>query len=300
LRAAALADACDAIAATVVFASPAALRSVVASAGELRQHQRESLANIRMVLSAGAPVSRSLLRDVAEVMPRAEAHTPYGMTEVLPVSDITPAELDAAGAGNGVCVGHPIHGVAVAISPLDALGEASDELTTEAEVTGEICIDAAHMKETYDKLWRVQHASAEHPHWHRSGDVGHLDHHGRLWVEGRIIHVISTPDGPVTPVAIEQRVETVDEIAQAAAVGVGPIGTQQVVIVAALKQRARRPALARIATASRVRSVAIVDVAAVFVVPALPVDKRHNSKIDRIRVAAWATSVLSGGRMRAL
>jgi hypothetical protein len=38
----------------------------------------------------------------------------------------------------------------------------------------------------------------------------------------------------------------------------------------------------------------------VFVVPALPVDKRHNSKIDRTRVSRWASLALAGGRMRKL
>jgi hypothetical protein len=40
-----------------------------------------------------------------------------------------------------------------------------------------------------------------------------------------------------------------------------------------------------------------VDIAAVLVVPSVPVDKRHNSKIDRTRIAAWAGKVLAGGRM---
>jgi hypothetical protein len=31
--------------------------------------------------------------------------------------------------------------------------------------------------------------------------------------------------------------------------------------------------------------------------PSLPVDKRHNSKIDRSRIARWAERVLAGGRM---
>ena len=35
-------------------------------------------------------------------------------------------------------------------------------------------------------------------------------------------------------------------------------------------------------------------------VPRLPVDKRHNSKIDRSHVGTWASSVLAGGRMRGL
>jgi hypothetical protein len=46
-----------------------------------------------------------------------------------------------------------------------------------------------------------------------------------------------------------------------------------------------------------VRAVACVDIAAVFVVGALPVDKRHNSKIDRTRVGKWASAVLAGRRI---
>ena len=39
------------------------------------------------------------------------------------------------------------------------------------------------------------------------------------------------------------------------------------------------------------------DVAAVWTAPTLPVDKRHNSKIDRSGIARWAGRVLAGGRM---
>jgi cis-3-alkyl-4-acyloxetan-2-one decarboxylase / olefin beta-lactone synthetase len=299
LRAVALAEACEAIGATLVFASPAALRSVVATADDLMPHHRASLARVRMVLSAGAPVSSSLLRATTEIMPMAEAHTPYGMTEVLPVSDITPAAIEAAGSGDGVCVGHPLPDVTVAITPLDEAGRASDVLTREAAVTGEVCIHAAHMKESYDQLWYTQHASALPPSWHRSGDVGHLDDDGRLWIEGRMIHIITTAARPVTPVGIEQAVETLPGVARAAAVGVGPPGTQQVVVVVESIPRPRRSALASLALTAQVRSVGRVDIAAVLVVPALPVDKRHNSKIDRTRVASWASSTLAGRRLRA-
>ena len=64
LTAAALAEAVAAIEATVVFASPAALRNVVATAGELTAEQSSALARIRLVLSAGAPVPVPLLRRV--------------------------------------------------------------------------------------------------------------------------------------------------------------------------------------------------------------------------------------------
>ena len=43
-----------------------------------------------------------------------------------------------------------------------------------------------------------------------------------------------------------------------------------------------------------VRSAAGVDVAAVLVRRALPVDIRHRSKIDRAALAGWAGSRLAG------
>jgi olefin beta-lactone synthetase len=300
LRAVALADAAEAIGATLVFASPAALANVIATAGDLTPRHREALARVRLLLSAGAPVASSVLHAIAELVPNAVLHTPYGMTEVLPVTDITLVDIDAAGAGDGVCVGRPVDEASVAIAPLDDAGNATGALTTRAGVAGEVCIRAAHAKDSYDKLWVTQHKCERPSQWHRSGDAGHVDADGRLWIEGRMIHIVTTASGPVTPVGIEQAVESLAGVDHAAAVGVGPAGTQQLVVVVVPAVRPRRPDLAPGPLAEQVRSVAGVDVAAVLVVPALPVDKRHNSKIDRTRVGNWAGAVLAGGRMRAL
>jgi acyl-coenzyme A synthetase/AMP-(fatty) acid ligase len=132
--------------------------------------------------------------------------------------------------------------------------------------------------------------------WHRTGDVGHLDDDGRLWVEGRLAHVVRTASGPVTPVGPEQRIERLEEVSMAAVVGVGPVGTQQVVAVVVASTGAR-VGLAEPDLASAVRSAAGVPVAAVLVARDLPVDIRHASKIDRTRLARWAARVLEGGRV---
>ncbi len=92
----------------------------------------------------------------------------------------------------------------------------------------------------------------------------------------------------------------------AAAVGVGPVGTQQLVLVVVATDRRPRAVLAKalrpravLATpdlAAAVRAVVGQPVAAVLVTDRLPVDIRHASKIDRARVARWAEHVLAGGR----
>ena len=64
---------------------------------------------------------------------------------------------------------------------------------------GEICVAAAHVKDHYDRLWATEQASSRDPGWHRTGDVGHLDAAGRLWVEGRLVHVITDRRRPGHP-----------------------------------------------------------------------------------------------------
>jgi len=295
LTADALADAAESVGATLVFASPAALRNVVATASRLTPDHRAALARIRLVLSAGAPVAVPLLRRVQQVLLAAELHTPYGMTEVLPVTDIALPELEEAGSGNGVCVGRTLPGVRLGISPLDALGRATGPPRHSVEVTGEICVSAAHVKDRYDRLWATEWASSRNPGWHRTGDVGHLDAAGRLWVEGRLAHVITTAEGPLTPVGGEQRIEAQAPVTGAALVGVGPQGTQQPVAVVVAARAST--GLADDELARAVRAAADLPLAAVLTVRSLPVDIRHAAKIDRSRLAHWAGGVLAGARL---
>jgi len=301
LTARAVADAVAAADATVVFLSPAALANVVATADALTAADREALGRVRLFLSAGAPVSAALLTAAAGLMPNASAHTPYGMTEGLLMTDVDLDGIRAAHGSEGVPVGRPAVGVRVRISPLDDLGRPTGALTEEPDVPGEVVVVAPHVRDHYDRLWRTDRVSrlgVDDPRGHRTGDVGHLDAAGQLWIEGRLQHVVTTADGVLTPVGPEQRIEAVDGVRRAGVAGTGPTGTQQVVAVVETEPAVRRPGLAEPGLAAAVRAAAGVPVAAVLVVPVLPTDIRHNSKVDRARLARWATDVLAGGRMR--
>jgi len=307
LTATAVAAAVAAIDATVVFLSPAALANVVATQEELSSADRAALARVTSFLSAGAPVSEPLLASAAALMPGASAHTPYGMTEGLLMTDITLDGIRAAAADDvargpgGVCVGRPTATTRVRISALDETGAAVGELSEEPQVTGEIVVSAPHVKDHYDRLWLTDQAATRQvtpgERWHRTGDVGHLDAAGRLWVEGRLPHVITTATGVVTPVGPELAVSALPGVDRAAAVGVGPAGSQQVVIVVETVPPANRVGLADPALAAEARAVAGHPVAAVLVVPHLPTDIRHNSKIDRTRLSGWANGILTGARL---
>ena len=280
LTAAALDDACRRVGATMVFASPAALANVVKTATPDMPHLR----SVRLVMSAGAPVPIKTLQEVSLLCPNAELHTPYGMTEALPVADVSLSDLIRIGSGLGVCVGKPVVGCEVRID----------------HDTSELLVSAPWMSAGYDSLWLTQHnarpALTMGGHtvtWHRTGDVGHIDSEGNVWIEGRMVHVIHSAGGPIAPVPLEIAVEALPNVVRAAAVGVGPTDVQQIVIVVETIKDSEGPADAEFAQAVRT-ALAPLTIASVWITKKLPVDIRHNSKIDRTAVSQRMSKILAG------
>lgn len=309
LTATALASAAIAGETTMIFASPAALRNVVDTAHELSTEQRAALERISMLLSAGAPVPVPLMDDVLQLVPNAEFHSPYGMTESLLISDIDHHTQHAIATRDdrGVCVGKPLQVVRVAMAPLDFLGRSSDELLEGENAINklaEIVISTPHMLAGYDKLYNTNRQtrvdSVDGLQWHRTGDIGHFDEHGRLWIEGRTHHIVTPPTGAIGPGGPEDDIQRLPAINRVAIVGVGPVGTQAIVAVVEPHDDAIKPGLAPTDLTDAVRAATDLDIAAVLVTHRVPVDIRHNSKIDRPLLAQWAQDVLAGGKVTAL
>ena len=287
LTAKALDDACRATQATMVFASPAALVNVLKTASS----NVNSLHQVRLVMSAGAPVPIETLRHMQKLCPQAEMHTPYGMTEVLPVADLSLQQREDVGEGSGVCVGRAVDGCNVKVVSIDG---GISELPI--GVTGEIVVSARWMSLGYNRLWLTQQKArfaSDGFTWHRTGDVGHLDSDGNLWIEGRVVHMIHTAQGSITPVPLETVCETISGVQRAAAVGIGEPGIQQIVIVLETDQKNENVASAAL-TAQVRQALGQVDVVAVWETKKLPVDIRHNSKIDRTALGQRMQKVLSG------
>jgi len=273
-----LREALDGVNGTILFAAPAPLRNVIKGQSQFPR--------VRCVMSAGAPVSDVLLHDVAHSFPNAELFSPYGMTEMLIVTDGVRGHLDNQ---RGVPVGKPLPDVDIVIFPLGCVS--SDDLAPlPAGATGEIFVHGPWLSVGYDQHWarnkdaRVHYAGRE---WHRTGDVGHLN--DGLCVEGRVVHVIDLEGTTVTPVPIEQAVEKIFPGVIAAAVGVSTDCQHALVVVLC---DGNTSGVADRETENAVRG-AVPQVTAVLYKKELPVDRRHNSKIDRTALSVWATEQLS-------
>ena len=273
-----LRDALDGVNGTVLFAAPAPLRNVIKGG--------EQFDSIRCVMSAGAPVSDMLLTDVARSFPSADLFSPYGMTEMLIVTD---GRRAVSHSSRGVPVGSPLPDADVIILPLGHVSGDEVRPLPDGE-TGEIFVTGPWLSMGYDQHWlrnrdaRIRHEGRE---WHRSGDVGHLNN--GLFVEGRVAHVIRGETAVVTPVPIEQSIESILPGITAAAVGV-PMGNHQGLVIVLCDGKTEGPV--GMALEQKIRQVAPGAVAFLHK-KSLPVDRRHNSKIDRTALSVWATEKLT-------
>ena len=186
-------------------------------AAERRRHRgradcraTSALARIRLVLSAGAPVPVALLRRRSgRAAARRAAHAVRD--DRGPAGDRHLARRDRRrlARATGCASGGRCPACGSGSAPLDSLGRAAGPTrATRRGHRGDLCVARHTSRSATTGCGRPRAASSRDPGWHRTGDVGHLDAAGRLWVEGRLVHVDQRPlTDPLTPVGIEQRIE---------------------------------------------------------------------------------------------
>jgi acyl-CoA synthetase (AMP-forming)/AMP-acid ligase II len=274
--------------ATVMFGSPALLDTVSRGGGPMP--------TLRRVISAGAPVPRQVQRRVLGMLqPGAQVHTPYGATEALPVTTIGSAELLELPEA-GICVGRPVPGVDVALvrvtdGPIDAMRD--DLLVGRGEV-GEVVVRGPVVSPAYAD--RPQATAAAKLDWdgrvaHRMGDLASWDDSGRLWFAGRTAHVVHTAAGPLYSVPCEEVFNLHPAVRRSALTGTGPVGRQTPVLVVQLEPgQTSSEALTAELRALGAADPRTAGIARILYRTQMPVDVRHNSKIDRPKLGRWAAT----------
>lgn len=259
---------------------------------------------LRRVLIAGAPVAGRIIENLRRVLPEhADVHTPYGATESLPVASISGREvldgcLDLSRAGAGTCVGKPVPEIEVRFIRItdEPLETWSEDLPVAEGEPGEIVVAGAVVTRAY---FNLPHATAAakilegERVWHRIGDVGYRDAEGRLWYCGRKAHRVRTAGGTMFSVCCEGVFNAHPEVHRCALVGVGTPGAAEPVIVielagGELPAGARAHALVRELRALGKAHGPTQAIQRVLFHFSFPVDIRHNAKIDREALAAWA------------
>ena len=281
-----------------LFGSPALMR-VLADHGQ-------PLPTLRRVTSAGAPVPADVVAKMRELLPeQARFWTPYGATECLPVAVIEGRELqatrEATEQGAGTCVGRPVPPNQVRIIAItdDALPDWSQVQELGPEMIGEITVAGPTATDDYFRrpqataLAKIRETLPDGSERivHRMGDLGRFDAEGRLWFCGRKSHRVRTPEGNLYTEQVEPVFNTHPEVARTALVGVGEPGRQQPVLCVEMAPHLPQYEHERVLEELRHLANGFVHTARIrhfLIHDGFPVDIRHNAKIGRESLAAWA------------
>lgn len=249
-----------------------------------------TLPTIRAVFTGGGTVPPGLLGRLVPVLPNGTAFVGYGSTEAEPVALIAAQEVvNETGAmtqsGRGTCVGRIADGLeARIIRVIDGAIETVDGIELPIGEIGEILVRGPHVNRDYyrnpEATRQNKIPDGEGEVWHRMGDLGYFDEKDRLWVVGRLHNRVMRDGKALYPIMVEALAARAAWVRRAALVGLpdATLGQRAVLVLEA--QGA--PRLEEIRAAL---SGAGFTIDRIVIRRRLPVDPRHNTKIDYAKLA---------------
>ncbi|MBW3594065.1 MAG: AMP-binding protein [Actinobacteria bacterium] len=166
--------------------------------------RRYDLSSLRIVMASGSAMSPELRRAAMELFGDV-LYDLYGSTEVGWVTIATPEDMKK----HAKTVGKPVRGIDVAVFSKDG-----DKLPTNE--TGELFIKSNILFEGYTS----GESKDERDGYMSIGDLGRLDDDGYLFVEGRADDMVVVGGENVYPVEVEEVIESIGGVNEAAVVGV--------------------------------------------------------------------------------
>jgi len=244
-----------------------------------------ALRGLRKVFTGGAPVFPGLLDHLSRAAPDARIEAVYGSTEAEPIAhlDARDTRLEDRAAmrrGNGLLAGHPIPEIRLRVIP-DRWGEPLGALTVSEfealrlpqDQIGEIVVTGDHVLKGYLQGHGDEETkfSAAGEVWHRTGDAGKIDAAGRLWLLGRCAAKVQDARGQLYPFAVECAAS--EQVGVCRAAFLLHAGRRLLAVQPGDGFDGRTPQTLR-------DELSWAGVDQVLLVPRLPVDSRHNAKID--------------------
>jgi olefin beta-lactone synthetase len=264
-------------------ASPAFLDRLI----EHCEIKNEKLEGLQKVFTGGAPVFPNVLEQMQRAAPNAEVTAVYGSTEAEPIahiawSEVSEKDKEDMTIGKGLLTGKPVEDISLRILK-DQWGRSFtnletkffENLTMPLEGVGEIVVSGQHVLHGYlngigDEETKFD---VEGIRWHRTGDAGYLDEMGRLWLLGRCSAKIEDEHGVLYPFAAECAVYGQGGVKHVAAVQ--HKGKRLLLIEPKPNEQPDLNAVREKLAWAKFSEVRLMT---------LPVDKRHNAKIDYERL----------------
>ena len=249
------------------------------------QYERHVLSTMREMYTGGGPVYIDLLQRLQKAAPLAKVIAIYGSTEAEPIASAPLSELlqHQDYADRMLPLGKPVADIRVMVIS-DSWGTPlrfHDESELETKVlppgcVGEILVSGPLVISGYwlghgDEETKVKVGNTI---WHRTGDAGCFDPHGALWLAGRCSAKVNHGTQMIYPFNIELSVRNVPGIRR---IALTTFQREACLAVEAEDSKAietLKHGLAR----HHYTALPVIRVARI------PVDRRHNSKIDYHRL----------------
>lgn len=247
--------------------------------------RRLTFPSLKKVFSGGAPVFPDLLDKLQAVAPQADIVAVYGSTEAEPIAFVGRHEIardDVAGmlGGRGLLTGTPVSSIHLRIlgnnwgRPIGPYSRAQFAAAClRPGEAGEIVVSGGHVLPGYlhghgDEETKF---AVDGTLWHRTGDAGYLDDRGRVWLLGRCAARIEDSRGTLYPFMVECTARHYPGVRHAA---VASCSGRRILAIQ-LEEYAANTDLTALA-----QELAWASIDEIQVYKHIPVDKRHNAKID--------------------
>ncbi len=256
----------------------------LAKIGDHLLERGESLDEVRALICGGAPTPRKLCAQMRETFPNAERTIIYGSTEAEPIASVSMDEFLET-PGEGYLVGSLAEAASVTLVNLpdepDLTGEGPGAYGVAAGEVGEILVSGAHVLRRYvDNPEATKKTKLPGPDgviWHRTGDLARWDDQGRLWLVGRLENVVQINGERIYPFTVEVEVRDLPGV-ECCALIEEPDGDGGLLCFTPIPGADGEEVKAMIE--EWVAAAGLVNISA-LPVKKIPVDPRHNSKVNR-------------------
>jgi acyl-CoA synthetase (AMP-forming)/AMP-acid ligase II len=188
----------------------------------------ERLASLRDLVYGASPMPAGLLERVLTMLPRTGVWQGYGMTECSTVLTFLTDQDHRHGGPRLRSAGRPILGVTLSIQDESGTKVGPNE-------NGEVCARAGNFMREY---WRRpdETGAAFRDGWYHTGDAGHLDADGYLYLVDRVKDMIVTGGENVYSIEVENAMSSHPAVEQVVVIGIPhPVWGEQVHAVVVLR-----------------------------------------------------------------
>ena len=262
-----------------IIAPPVFFSSLI----EIYKNTGKNIHSIKKVYTGGSPVFPTFLEDLKKLFPYAEIKTIYGSAEAEPVAElflheVSDEDIEKMKIGNGLLVGKVREELELEIIE-NRMNDISENDKTEflpKGSYGEIVVTGKHVQKSYLSGIVDDRIKINNEIWHKTGDLGYLDEENRLWLLGRAKAEIIKGNKSIYPFSVETILSFEKNIVRTAIL---ELKGRIILFVELVVFGNEKDFETQDIMEEKINGMNL-GVDKVIFIEKIPVDKRHNGKVD--------------------